>query len=107
MEVTKIGYAISIDINKDYIVRANILHTGELKDNTYEITLELRRKDIGKWDCMGDEVYHLESNKKKINTNTIALINRLNEKNFFKYYIDRYEFELKCFETGFEVEKDV
>lgn len=107
MKFNKVGFAISVEINDDYLVRANVLHVGKYNEDNYEVRLELRRKDIGKWDCMGEEVCKIVSPRQEVNTNVEKLITKMNDEGFFKRYIDRYEFEIKCFEIGYEVEKDV
>lgn len=96
---TKTGFSIEIDLHyKDYLVRANILKIGNKESNTYDISLELRCSDVGRWDMLDEEHYSLTS--ENINLDTYNFIMDKFANGFFKQFIDRYEYELECFDVG-------
>lgn len=101
---TKLGMSITVNLHYNgYIVRANQLKTGGRESNTYDITLELRRKDISKWDMMDEEIFHITSENS--NLDTAKLILDKFAEGYFKRFIDRYEYELACTDRGVELEE--
>lgn len=100
----RLGMAIEINLHyKGYLVRANQLKIGGKESNTYEITLELQRSDIGKWDTLNKEVFVIES--KNINTDTAHFVLDKFAEGYFKPSIDRYEYEVNCENVGIELEE--
>lgn len=102
----KIGYGIEVNLpGLDYIVRANILRI-DAENNTYNISLELRRVDIGKWDMLDQKHYSITSDN--INMAVYEFIMNKFINGFFEKFITNYEYELVCFERGnelFELER--
>lgn len=98
LRFTKIGFAIEKEIDRNYTVRAHILKIGGRESNTYDVTLELRRSDIGKWDMLDEEHYSITS--ENINMCVCEFIMDKFDNGFFKRFIDRYEYDLKCFDKG-------
>lgn len=102
----KIGFCIEVSLHcRDYIVRANILKQHK-ESNDYQVTLELRRHDIGKWDMLDEKHYHITADN--INMAVYDLIMDKFKNGFFARFIDRYEYELCCFDRGndlFEMER--
>lgn len=91
----KLGYAIAVQLKDGYSVRANILRE---KENTYYVTFELGHCEIAKWDCLDGQLYTIQS--ENINTDVCKLIEEKRDGGFFDRFIERYEYELKCFEIG-------
>lgn len=98
----KCGMVIEVDLHYNgYMVRGKQLKTGNRESNTYNITFELRRKDISKWDVLDEKVFHLESDN--INLDTAKFIQDKFAEGYFKRFIDSYEYELACTDKGIEV----
>lgn len=100
----KKGFSIEIELNNtDYIVRANILKLGDKESNEYDVTLELRRSDIGKWDMLDEEHYKIESDTYDTNMDVYNLVMDKLNSGFFDKFINRYEDELEYSSVGFDV----
>lgn len=103
----RLGMAIEIDLHyKGYVVRANQRLVGA---GTYVVTLELRRKDIGKWsslnwDTLSEEVFHIKS--KNIGRDTANFVWDKFAEGYFKPFIDRYEYEIECIEAGIAMDEN-
>ena len=73
-------------------------------DNTtekYYITLTIREKSVYNWRLIEEaERIPSGSNHHTIKKDMINYVNGLNKINFFQEYIDKYEYELKCFDIG-------
>lgn len=92
---------ITIDLHNDYTTIAII---GKDETGTYDVQLMLKENTIDKWD-LTEKAEHLKFNATK-NTIYSAILKTVStylEEGFFNYYIDRYEYELKCFEVGNEL----
>lgn len=88
---------ISVDITKDYTVFAEACVNKE----KVVYTLYLKRNDIGMLSVIEkQENIEIASDYKHIKSDLLKIIEKLYEDNFFTYYINRYEYEQKCFEYG-------
>lgn len=98
----KLGMAIEIDLHYNgYLVRANQRKIGARDSITYDITFELQRGDIGKWDTLDGTVFRINSNN--ICSATARLVWDKFAEGYFKPFIDRYEYELNCTNAGIEL----
>lgn len=98
----KTGFGIEMSLPKtDYLVRANILKIGDKESHTYDITLELRTSDIGKWDMLDEERFSITS--ENINIDTCNFIMDKFSNGYFDRFINRYEYEMNCFDRGNEL----
>lgn len=70
--------------------------------NTYSSKLYIMRNDVEDLSLIG-EGFEFESNFATLKMDMANLITELYNKGFFKYYINRYEYQQKCFESGLEV----
>ena len=92
---------IAINLNNGYTV---IAITGLMNKNTYTTTLFLKENTIDNW-ALIDNVNVLEFDANLITDINATLVNKIStlfSENFFDYYINRYEYELKCCEKGSE-----
>lgn len=92
---------ISINLHNGYEV---IALTGNIKENTYTTTLFLKEHTVDNWmliDNMEKLVFEIKPTT-NINSAILRQVGDLLSKNFFDYYIKRYEYELKCCEKGSE-----
>ena len=70
----------------------------------YYITLLIHENTVSKWDMLDDAIdIEMEADMKSIKRDMAQYVTDLLIDGFFKKYIDRYEYELKCFDRGFEV----
>lgn len=90
---------IEIDLENDYKVIALANWNNESKK--YYVTLMLREKSIDNWSLIEKaENIELRSNVKTIRKDITQLVTDLFNKGAFTSYIERYEYELKCFDRG-------
>ena len=93
---------ITIDLHNGYTVIA-ILSWQHEKQN-YNVTLMLKENTINMWDLI-EKAEHLtfEINYKFIYKAVLKQVATFLEEGFFDYYINRYEYEQKCFDRGNEL----
>lgn len=99
---TEANVIVSIDLQNGYSVIAVARWDNEKKK--YYTTLRLRENTVEKWDLI-EEAANVEvgSDIKTIKRDMAQYVTNLLTDGFFKKYIDRYEYELKCFDRGFEI----
>lgn len=92
---------ITIDLHNGYTTIALI---GKDENGKYDVELRIKENTIDKWDLI-EKAEHLTFNATK-NTIYSAILKTIGtylQEGFFDYYINRYEYELKCFEIGNEL----
>lgn len=98
---------IEVNLENNYKIIA-LAHWDNIKKQYY-VTLMIHEKSIDNWSLIEKaENMPIESDIKSIKRDMALLVTNLLTDGFFKYYIDRYEYELKCFEKGnafFETER--
>ena len=90
---------ITIDLHNGYIVMAII---GCIGKNTYTATLFIKCNTVENWSLI-ENAETLEFEIKpdtNINSAILKKVATLLSEGFVDYYIDRYEYELKCYELG-------
>lgn len=99
---TEVNVIVSIDLQNGYTVIAMARWDNEKKK--YYITLRLHENSVEKWDLI-EEAANVEvgSGMKSIKRDMAQYVTNLLTDGFFKKYIERYEYELKCFDRGFEI----
>lgn len=92
---------ITIDLHNSHTIIAII---GKDRTGTYDVQLMLKENTVDKWDLI-EKAEHLKFNVTKniIYSAILKTVSIYLEEGFFNYYIDRYEYELKCFEIGNEL----
>ena len=101
-----IGNAITVQINKDYIITAFI--SWKKEENKYYVTLYINEKTtptkilISKAE---DIVFDANNNAENIDIKlrVTNYINNLNDENFFVEFIEEYEHMIECYNRGFEL----
>ena len=90
---------LTIDLHNDYtIIAIKIWNSDEHK---YTVQLMLKENTVDKWDLIENaESIEFNVDYKIINKAILKHIATLLSDGFFDYYIDRYEYELKCFDRG-------
>ena len=93
---------ITIDLHNHYTVIA--IKSWNSDEHKYTVQLMLKDNTVDKWDLIekSDEIeFHV--GYKIINKAILKHVATLLSDGFFDYYIDRYEYELKCFNRGNEL----
>ena len=92
---------ITIDLHNGYTIIAII---GKDRTGTYDVRLMLKENTVESWDLI-EKAEHLKFNAtdKTIYSAILKTVGTYLQEGFFDYYINRYEYELKCFEIGNEL----
>ena len=90
---------LTIDLHNDYSVIA--IKIWKPEEHKYVVQLMLKENTVDKW-VLIEKAESLEFNVdyKIINKAILKHVATLLSDGFFDYYIDRYEYELKCFDRG-------
>ena len=90
---------ITIDLHNGYTV---IAITGFNTENrVYTTTLFLKENTIDTWKLIENaENLEFHANQNTINSAILKKVSEFLDEGFFDYYIQRYEYEMKCFDKG-------
>ena len=90
---------ITIDLHNGYTV---IAVTGFNAENrVYTTTLFLKENTIDTWKLIENaENLEFHANHNAINSAILKQVSTFLQEGFFDYYIQRYEYEMKCFDKG-------
>lgn len=104
--ITTVG--ISVDLHNNYSILA--FANWNKENNDYTATFYIKRNDINLLELIEklENVSFQNSESKSIRTDIANYITTLLSYGFFDYYINRYEYEQKCFDKGndiFEMER--
>ena len=89
---------ITIDLHNGYSV---IAVTGYAENRVYTTTLFLKDNAIDTWKLIENaENLEFHANQNTINSAILKQISTFLDEGFFDYYIQRYEYEMKCFDIG-------
>ena len=93
---------LTIDLHNDYSVIA--IKSWNSEEHKYVVQLMLKENTVDKW-VLIEKAESLEFNVdyKIINKAILKHVATLLSDGFFDYYIQRYEYELKCFDRGNEL----
>ena len=93
---------LTIDLHNDYTVIA--IKSWVSNEHKYVVQLMLKENTVDKW-LLIEKAESLEFtvDYKIINKAILKKVATLLSEGFFDYYIDRYEYELKCFDIGNEI----
>lgn len=90
---------ITIDLHNGYTI---IAVTGfDVENRVYTTTLFLKENTIDTWKLI-EKAENLEfyANQNTINSAILKQVSTFLQDRFFDYYIQRYEYEMKCFDVG-------
>ena len=95
---------ITIDLHNGYTV---IAITGFNTENRiYTTTLFLKDNTIDTWKLVENaENLEFHANQNTINSTILKKVSEFLKEGFFDYYIQRYEYEMKCFDIGNDLEE--
>lgn len=92
---------ITIDLHNGYSVIAISGFNADAYN--YTTSLFLKENSIDDWKLIEDaENIEFNANKSTINSAILKYVSNHLEEGFFDYYIQRYEYEIKCFDKGSE-----
>ena len=93
---------LTIDLHNAYSVIA--IKSWNSEEHKYVVQLMLKENTVDKW-VLIEKAESLEFNVdyKIINKAILKHVATLLSNGFFDYYIKRYEYELKCFDIGYEI----
>ena len=96
---------VEVDLGNGYKVTA--IASWDKKEEKYYVTLTIRENTTYNWRLIEDaERIPCGSNHKTIKKDMAMYVNGLNNMNYFKKYIEKYEYELRCFEIGNQLLED-
>ena len=95
---------ISIDLHNGYTV---IAVTGfDTENRVYTTTLFLKENTVDTWKLVENaENLEFHANQNTIDSAILKKVSSFLEEGFFDYYIQRYEYEMKCFDIGDEIKQ--
>ena len=90
---------LTIDLHNDYTVIA--IKSWNPDEQKYDVEFRITEKSIDKWDLIQEmESVEFNVNYKTINKAILKHVANLLSECFFDYYVQRYEYEMKCFDVG-------
>ena len=90
---------ITIDLHNGYTVIAVTVFDTE--NGVYATTLFLKDDTIDTWKLIEHaENLEFHANHNTINSAILKQVSTFLKEGFFDYYIQRYEYEMKCFDKG-------
>lgn len=93
---------LEIDLHNGYTIIA--IKTWNKEKHNYIVELFIKNNVIDKWDLIEDaSSLEFNTNYKIINSAILKRVSDFLEEGFFTHYIQRYEYETKCFERGDEL----
>lgn len=95
---------ITIDLHNGFTVIA--IKMWNKNKHNYSVQLMLKENTIDKWDLIEKaESLEFNANYKTINSAILKQVAEYLEEGFFNYYIEIFEYELKCFDIGYELDE--
>lgn len=95
------GTTLSVKLPRtDYKVYMMANYSKET--DTYHTKLYIMRNDVEDLNLIDDE-YEFKSNFATLKQDMVTYITEKFDKGYFDYFIDRYEYQQKCFDNGVEV----
>ena len=91
---------LTIDLQNDYTVI--VITNKNVETNKYNSTLFLKENSIDDWKLIQNTNIEFDGNIRNINSTILKHVATLLHDGFFDYYVNRYEYEIKCFDIGDE-----
>lgn len=103
------GYTIEIGLpkscgNGEYSVECTYLYDKDKEK--YALTMWIKNNSVGdKYKIESQEIdtQYITSTKEEIKKNIVKIVEVMCSRNYFDYYIERYEYMSKCFELGNDI----
>lgn len=91
-----------IDLHNNYTIIA--IKIWNYEKQNYTVELRIKENSVDKWDLIESaETLEFDVDYKIINKAILKKVSTLLSECFFDYYIQRYDYELKCFDIGNEL----
>ena len=91
---------ITIDLYNDFSVIAII---SSNRSRIYNVELRLKGNTFERWDLIGDaDNLIFKTTHDKIYSAILKKVSTLLDEGFFNHYIERYNYEMRCFDIGDE-----
>ena len=98
---------ITIDLHNGFLVIA--ISALNYDTGNYEVELHLKDNQIADWKLIEEaEKLEFKTDGKRVNSAILKQVSTFLKEGFFDKYIERYEYETKCFDRGnelFEMER--
>ena len=90
---------LTIDLHNNYTVIA--IKSWNPDEQKYDVEFRITENSIDKWDLIQEmESVEFNVNYKTINKAILKHVANLLSEGLFDYYVQRYEYEMKCFDAG-------
>ena len=89
---------IAIDLHNDYTVIA--IKSWNSDNHTYTVEFHLKENTTNMWELINDATITFNADHKTINSAILKHVATLFTDGFYDYFIERYEYDLKCFDIG-------
>ena len=89
---------IAIDLHNDYTVIA--IKSYNPDDHTYTVEFHLKENTTNMWELIDEADTTFNTDHKSINSAILKHVATLFADGFYDYFIERYEYDLKCFDIG-------
>ena len=87
---------ITIDLHNDYTVIA----IKSWNPENFSVEFHLKEKTTDMWQLIQDTTTVFNADNKTINSAILKHVATLFTDGFYDYFIERYEYDLKCFDIG-------
>ena len=92
---------IAIDLHNDYTIIA--IKSYNTDNHVYTVEFHLKEKTTDMWQLIQDATTTFDTDYKSINREILKHVATLFTNGFYNHFIERYEYELKCFDVGNDV----
>lgn len=89
---------LTIDLHNDYTVIA--IKSYNPDNRTYTVEFHLKENTTNMWEQIDDATTTFYADHKTINSAILKHVATLLSDGFYDYFIERYEYELTCFDIG-------
>lgn len=96
------GNVLTIQLYNNYTIIAII---GRDDLGSYDVELRIKKDDVEKWDLIEEAENLIFDGNVNVQSAILKTVDDYLQNGFFERYIKRYEYELKCFGIGNELEE--
>lgn len=87
-----------IDLHNGYSIIA--LKMWNMESTEYKVDFKIKADTIDKWETIDDNLVEFKTGKEIINSAILKYVSNCLENGYYDKYIDRFEYECKCFDLG-------
>ena len=99
-------YAVQLMLKENTVNKWDLIEKAEslefnVENRVYTTTLFLKENTVDTWKLIENaENLEFHANQNTINSAILKKVSAFLEEGFFDYYIQRYEYEMNCFDVG-------